>query len=476
LTDEHDVAGVLDYDSFGEWYDRVREELLEPALTHTTAALEHWLLEVLNERDLARIRGVAGRVKSKRRTWRKLHGPQYRQRIAAVDDIANQIDDLVGVRVTCINLRDVDMVQTALEELPHAPGTGLWLDPSSKRDYISEPKASGYRGWHVNLGVEVNGTQVVCELQVRTLLQDSWGELTHQETYSKEGELPPLVDVLSTRMADLLSILDDVAEDLRNELDRIDQDAVAGSVPVHSEEDVALAGVAADAGVVLETRWQTMDRPVDLATLAWALQREFGAEISDNWFGHGSFKRFLRQAIPDGEITTGRQTYLLPASMQGVDAAAVPTSDAGSAPREVDPIPGAIRQLRRVDSQFPLLEADEWPAMFEHLAESWRRSTPAAMTTGSINRLTKSARDLARGAGGSMSRRNFDYVVRALLAFDALRPDEPNSPSGQELAGRFATLVIERMVELRILVDHESKAARRVEQWLAAPRRSSPQG
>ena len=70
MTDEHDVAGVLDYDSFGEWYDRVREELLEPALTHTTAALEHWLLEVLNERDLARIRGVAGRVKSKRRTWR----------------------------------------------------------------------------------------------------------------------------------------------------------------------------------------------------------------------------------------------------------------------------------------------------------------------------------------------------------------------------------------------------------------------
>ena len=215
MADAHPVSPPpvteIGYVAFGEWYDSFRARVLEPALAVAEASLDRALSELLSDRDLARIRSTTGRVKSKRRTWRKIHNPRYEGQIATVDDIAGLIDDLVGLRVTCINLRDVDMIQTALDGLPRVAGGGLWLDPASERDYVAEPKASGYRGWHVNLGIEVAGTPVVCELQVRTLLQDSWGELTHEETYSKDGALPPLVDVLSTRMADLLSILDDIA-------------------------------------------------------------------------------------------------------------------------------------------------------------------------------------------------------------------------------------------------------------------------
>ena len=145
------------------------------------------------------------------------------------------LHDLVGVRVTCINVRDIEMVQSALENMPRQrakPGV-LWIDPASERDYVREPKESGYRGWHVNLGITVDTgdrrVPVTCELQVRSLLQDTWGELTHEDTYSKDGALPPLVEVLSKRMADLFSILDDIAEDLRTELDRIDEEAVVGT-------------------------------------------------------------------------------------------------------------------------------------------------------------------------------------------------------------------------------------------------------
>jgi hypothetical protein len=135
---------------------------------------------------------------------------------------------------------------------------------------------------------------------VRTLYQDSWGELTHEDTYSKSGELPPLVEVLSTRMADLLATLDDIAEDLRNELDRIDEAIVTET-----------AGQP-DADILLE-RWRSLDRPLEISSLAWALQNEFGAEVSDNWFGHGTFKRFLHAAVPEGELSGDRQVYLLPA-------------------------------------------------------------------------------------------------------------------------------------------------------------------
>lgn len=252
---------TLGYAEFGAWYDRYAADVLDPALDRAMDALQRELDDALSERDLARIRSISGRVKSKRRTWRKVNQPRYRRQISSVDDIPVVIDDLVGMRLTCTNLRDIEMVQVALEGLPATPSKRrpLGLDPTSERDYVEQPKPSGYRGWHVNLGVHHDGVPVTCELQVRTVLQDSWGELTHEETYSKDGALPPLVDVLSTRMADLLAILDDIAEDLRTELDRIDQEAVAG--PDDRDVDAAdvLAGQAADAAALLRERWTSID-------------------------------------------------------------------------------------------------------------------------------------------------------------------------------------------------------------------------
>ena len=461
----------IDYAEFGEWYDGLRAEVLEPALVVAEASLERALTELLSDRDLTRVTSTSGRVKSKRRTWRKIHQPRYASHVTAVDDIPGLIDDLVGLRVTCINVRDIDMIQTALDALPRAAGDGLWLDPASERDYVAEPKASGYRGWHVNLGIKVGETPVVCELQVRTLLQDSWGELTHEETYSKDGALPPLVDVLSTRMADLLAILDDIAEDLRTELDRIDQEVVA-ETDDHGDVGDVLAGQAADAAALLLGRWTSIDRPTDLAALAWALQREFGAEISDDWFGHDSFKRFLRHAVPEGEISTGRQAYLLPKDDgDAPDAVARSQTNGDEAldGPEVRTVPGAARQLRRIDPEFPLLADTDWPILFEHLAESWRRVKPVDTKIGTVNRLTRSARDLTRAAGTSFSRRKLDYVVKALLTISETWAVDAPTLSGPDLAEMFAAQTIQRMVELRILGSASSKAAGRVEHWIAPP-------
>ena len=416
------------YAEFGAWYDAYRAEILEPALDRAMEVLQRELDDSLSERDLARIRSISGRVKSKRRTWRKVNQSRYREQISTVDDIPAVIDDLVGLRLTCTNLRDIEMVQVALENLPRHSGRRwpLGLDPESERDYVENPKQSGYRGWHVNLEVLHTGAPVMCELQVRTLLQDSWGELTHEDTYSKAGESPPLVEVLSTRMADLLATLDDIAEDLRNELDRIDEAIVAESAgQVDEPGDVELAvGPAADAADLLRERWSSLDRPLELSSLAWALQHEFGAEVSDDWFGFRTFKRFLRAAIPDGEISGGRQAYLLPPGTSATDGApddveSVDDTVAGAIIEIVDEadevdsdvdeeaddagssssIPAEARRLRRVDRGFPLVETDQWRRIYEHLAEAWRRVGTRTPSTQMVNQLTRSARDRARATG-----------------------------------------------------------------------------
>jgi ppGpp synthetase/RelA/SpoT-type nucleotidyltranferase len=233
--DAPSAALPFDYSTFGRWYDAHRVAVLDPALVRAEAVVAGMLRDALSERDLARIRGPVGRVKSKPRTWRKLRGRRYVGRVDAVDGIPAVIDDLLGIRLTCTNRRDIDVAREVLDALPLADDgrAPLWVDPGSERDYLDRPRPSGYRGWHVNLGlgVDVDGTRrpVTCELQVRTLLQAGWGELTHEDTYKKDGELPPLVEVLSRRMADLLSTLDDIAEDLRDELDRLDEAAVTRS-------------------------------------------------------------------------------------------------------------------------------------------------------------------------------------------------------------------------------------------------------
>jgi len=453
-------ARSIGYADFGAWYDEHRARVLDPALTVAMAALEAVLDDALSDRDQTRIRRVSGRVKSKRRAWRKFE-QLFRGDVDTVDEMPTVIRDLVGLRITCTNLRDIEMVQAALDGLP-LPGAGtsagLRFDPASERDYVLEPKESGYRGWHVNLVVDVESAPVTVELQVRTLLQDSWGELTHEDTYSKDGELPPLVEVLSRRMADLFATLDDIAEDLRSELDRLDQEAVAEPAAGADSALVPQGALAADAASVLMARWSALDRPVDLAALAWQLQAEFGAEISNGWFGAESFKRFLLQSIPDAEISTGRQAYLLPAQPEQESTAA----DPNNASSTISGVPGGARALRRVDAGFPLLESDRWEALFTQLAEAWRRLGRLEPNTASMNRLTRSARDRSRSAGDRVSRRHLDYVVKSLLNADADgRPLEADA-----IAASFADITLQRMADLRIVGERDHKQRTHIHRWL----------
>ena len=133
------------YAEFGSWYDAHRSEVLEPALDQAMDALQRELDDALPDRDLSRIRSISGRVKSKRRAWRKISQPRYRQRIDTVDDIPLIIDDLIGMRLTCTNLRDIEMIQVALENLPQhsAKRQPLGLDPKLGARLRREPEAVG---------------------------------------------------------------------------------------------------------------------------------------------------------------------------------------------------------------------------------------------------------------------------------------------------------------------------------------------
>jgi hypothetical protein len=232
------------------------------------------------------------------------------------------------LRIVCNNLSDIESLRGYLQELPPSDSeiaVGLALEPGSEKTYVQDPKASGYRAHHVNLVTAVPGlrglTPVRGELQIRTLLQDGWGELTHEDTYKPGVALPPLVTTLSRRMADLLATVDDLAQDLRQELDRLAQSVVedgpAGSSAADSQNEMIFAAPSDElpADLVLAETARivaALTQPTTLATVANQLQATFGTGIRSGWAGYGSFKNLLKAAAPGIRIAPVGPSYIVP--------------------------------------------------------------------------------------------------------------------------------------------------------------------
>jgi ppGpp synthetase/RelA/SpoT-type nucleotidyltranferase len=319
----------FEYDAFHAWYADHRRSLLEPARATFERLLREQLRLGVPELDRHRTRVAGSRVKEPLRLWAKLQRDAYRTKAISPHDIPALVDDLVGVRIVCNNLTDIETVQEVLGALPASDSAepfGLATEPGSQRRYHADPKPSGYRAFHMNVVTQVPGLgglhPVRAELQVRTLLQDGWGELTHEDTYKPGIALPPLASKLARRMADLLSTVDDLAQDLREELDRLAQSAVDGTdatapdeppgpdpelVRVESPERFRELVVAETARIV-----NGLSEPASLASIAAVLQGLFGTSIRNDWAGHKSFKGLLLAAVPGINVVTAPPGYVVP--------------------------------------------------------------------------------------------------------------------------------------------------------------------
>ncbi|WP_328943402.1 hypothetical protein OG259_19280 [Streptomyces sp. NBC_00250] len=452
------------YQEFSDWYDAHKRKYLDTAKDAAARALSEYLEDKLSEMEGARVRITGRRVKSKARTWRKLNLPKYRDSINRLDEIPQIIDDLVGLRITCNNQSDVIRVMRLVEALPVADGTFesvLTQEADSWKNYSDDPKPSGYRAVHVNLltaiPLSVDWHLVTCELQVRTLLQDGWGELTHEDTYKPGSEPPVLVRTLSRRMADLLAAVDDIAQDLREELDRlsvaaIDEPTEAASIALQLVPEEIPAEARSEAGSqeaatrYLRERLDNLNRPIDLASLAWELQREFGQEVSQGWFGFHSFKSLVRASSRGVTITDRPPAYVMPADF-------VASAAAGSiAPTN---IPRAARTLKEIDKNFPLVSEEQLDAAYERLARASEEAdwTESITELSRVNDLTRRARQLDSTLP-SVSRPHLDYIAKALLFSKNLR----GPLTTDQIKGIYSTFIVKRIESVVALEEEERQA------------------
>jgi putative GTP pyrophosphokinase len=121
------------------------------------------------------------------------------------------ITDLIGGRVTCWFLEDCYGI---LNQINSSKKIGTRKD--TLEDYINQPKKTGYRSIHIladvlydafvkdNIdSIKVDQRDFVCEIQIRTKLQDFWGDLTHEFHYTRKefGENESTYEKLVSEMA-----------------------------------------------------------------------------------------------------------------------------------------------------------------------------------------------------------------------------------------------------------------------------------
>jgi ppGpp synthetase/RelA/SpoT-type nucleotidyltranferase len=166
----------------------------------------------LGDSYLVRARVVGARIKSQASLDRKAKSNEW-----APGQAVERAEDFLGLRIVCNNLQDVhraaELVTGALE------ATKIKV---TRKDYIQAPKGSGYRAIHLLLKNELrigsDAMTIGCEIQIRTLAQDVWGHLSHEDIY-KGTASRRLIDK-TRRLSDILSRADRVAEEIRREVVR----------------------------------------------------------------------------------------------------------------------------------------------------------------------------------------------------------------------------------------------------------------
>ncbi len=144
------------------------------------------------------VHSVKSRVKDENHIIDKLK--RKREKVLADEPIYNIITDFIGVRVLLLFSHDIKIIHTNLMKhikkdkewsLHEAPKAYTW-DPDMKIFFSKElnlkpvQKDSLYTSLHYLVKPQNQTSEIICEIQVRTLYEEIWGEVDHLINYPKK--------------------------------------------------------------------------------------------------------------------------------------------------------------------------------------------------------------------------------------------------------------------------------------------------
>jgi putative GTP pyrophosphokinase len=145
---------------------------------------------------------------------KKVRGRNIPLTLSAIEE---NITDIAGVRVVCSFPEDIYLLADCLLQQDD-------IRLIERKDYIKNPKPSGYRSLHLIVGVPIflqnEKREMKVEVQLRTIAMDFWASLEHKVRYKKNipaDEAEQLAAEL-TECATMSAELDQRMQNIRNRL------------------------------------------------------------------------------------------------------------------------------------------------------------------------------------------------------------------------------------------------------------------
>ncbi|MBP3782339.1 MAG: GTP pyrophosphokinase family protein [Butyrivibrio sp.] len=174
-------------------------------------------IEILNEefQEVHRynpIEHVKARVKAPESIVKKLKRNGYE---STIENMVRYVNDIAGIRIICSFTSDIYRIAEMISNQKD-------IQVLTVKDYIMNPKASGYRSYHmiVSLPVYLSDriVNVKVEIQIRTVAMDFWASLEHKIQYKFEGKAPQHINTELLECATMVSNLDEKMLQLNDEI------------------------------------------------------------------------------------------------------------------------------------------------------------------------------------------------------------------------------------------------------------------
>ena len=169
------------------------------------------------------IEHIKTRIKSAESIVKKLKRYGYE---TSIENMVRYVNDIAGVRLICSFTSDI-------YRLAEMIGNQSDLKVLSIKDYIKNPKQSGYKSYHMLVTVPVflsdRTVDVKVEIQIRTVAMDFWASLEHKINYKFEGNAPEHVKRELIECAGMVSALDNRMQELNEEIKALSKEDMDGA-------------------------------------------------------------------------------------------------------------------------------------------------------------------------------------------------------------------------------------------------------
>lgn len=158
------------------------------------------------------IEHIKSRIKSSESIVKKLKRNGYE---STIENMVEYVNDIAGIRVICSFSSDIYRIAEMI-------GNQNDIKVLAIKDYIKNPKPSGYKSYHMLITVPIYLSDRIVhakvEIQIRTVAMDFWASLEHKINYKFEGNVPQYIKEELVECANMISVVDEKMLNLNEQI------------------------------------------------------------------------------------------------------------------------------------------------------------------------------------------------------------------------------------------------------------------